>query len=212
MFTSLSICFSLVASLFIFSSSLSPMTTGPVTQAVILIYLFSGSALLQYYFQPYVLRNKDSDPLNRTEFVSMIGLVVVTALGIMLNNEFELQLTLFGTSSTSVTYTTGTITGTVLIILTIVMLILFFVVQIFRHPYTAAGGVRPTIDFLEGHNATGVDGGSSNRAAQRGGSTNAVHPEEAITNAGSSEAGGSKVSSSTNPLKVAKDKDKDRGV
>ncbi len=87
--------------------------TGPVTQAVILISVFSGSALLQYYCQPYVLRNKESDPLNRMEFVSMIGLVVVTSLGIMLNNEFELQITTLGISSAEVTYSRGAVTGTV---------------------------------------------------------------------------------------------------
>jgi hypothetical protein len=89
------------------------------------------------------------------------------------------------------------------------MLIMMFVIQIFRHPYTATGGVRPTV-HTPGSNAGGMDGGSSSPAPQRVVNSNAVHPEEAITNAGSSEGGGCKVSSSTNPLKVAKNKDKDR--
>lgn len=184
--------------------------TGPVTQAVILISLFSGSALLQYYCQPYVLRSEESDPLNRMEFVSMIGLVIVIALGIMLNNEFELQITNLGISSNDVTYTKGAVTGTVLIIVALSILMIVFVVQIFRHPYTAEVGARPTALILHGDNFaqangglsnTAANGGSSRRGSNRGGS-NAVHPEEAVTNAGTSEGGGSKVSSSMNPLKV----------
>jgi hypothetical protein len=179
--------------------------TGPVTQAVILISLFSGSALLQYYCQPYVLRSEESDPLNRMEFVSMIGLVIVIALGIMLNNEFELQVANLGISSNDFTYTRGAVTGTVLIIVALSVLILVFVVQIFRHPYTAEVGARPTAHILHGDNFTSANRGLPNTAANGGSSRGgrvSVHPEEAVTNAGTSEGGSSKVSSSRNPLKV----------
>jgi hypothetical protein len=122
----------------------------------------------------------------------------------MLNNEFELQITNLGVSSADVTYTGGAVTGTVLIIVALSILLLLFCVQILRHPYTVEAGARPTALILHGGTTAVANRGPSNVAVGGGGNkvgSNAVHPEEAVTNAGTS-GGGSKASSSSNPLKA----------
>ncbi len=130
------------------------MSIEPVTQASILLAIFALFALLQNYCQPYSHHHSSSDVLNRMEFVSLMGLIIVLTFGIMLHYGYE------STANSSVHSTADV--ATVLLIVSIAVLLLVFLIEIIRHPRPSAAAPRDTVNVI--HGASGrihIQGGTA---------------------------------------------------